>query len=74
MAAKAQQTSLWHKAGLRLGADIFEILKGVQQKARPFCFLACQGAGRRLKQRYFAGGVWAFEGEILKCPPVESNL
>lgn len=20
---------------------------------------------------YFAGGVWAFEGEILKCPPVE---
>ena len=25
-------------------------------------------------QPYFAGGVWAFEGEILKSPPVESNL
>ena len=35
---------------------------------------ACQGAGGRLKRPYFAGGDWAFEGEILKIPPVESNL
>jgi len=24
--------------------------------------------------RYFASGVWAIEGEILKCPPVEIYL